>query len=159
MSEELKNEKVIKEVKQEEKTVGVKKEDHKINPPRATVRVILKNTAGKDMKEEDYFFGGVAPKTFNIVCGLPVVREDLIEVFHKVFKESENFLFYKSPIKEVYIIVIPLKNATTVGAENDSPEGDFQKHSISFLSEGSVNLDTLKAKLQRILTFVKFTDR
>ena len=121
-------------------------------------KAILKNTIGKELNEKDYFFGGVAPATFNKVCGIPVDREDLIEVFDRVFDKSDNFLFYKSLNKEVYIVIIPLKNSTTVGVENDSVEGDFQKHAISFIGEGSVNLDTLKLKLQRIKTFVKNVD-
>ena len=111
------------------------------------------------MKEEDYFYKGKALPSFNKVCGMPVDREDLLTIFNKTFKLEDNFLFYKAVNKEVYIIIVPLKYSSTVGEFNDSIEGDFQKHAISFINEGSVNADTLKAKLKRIVPFVKFTDR
>ena len=68
-------------------------------------------------------------------------------------------MFYKQADKEVYLVIIPIKNATTIGDFNNSFEGDFQKHAISFLNEGSVNLDTLRQKLEKINKFVKYTDR
>jgi hypothetical protein len=121
--------------------------------------ILLRNTAGKEMKEADYFFGGTAPAGFESTCGKPVDREDLVEVFDKVFNPSDNILFYKQADREVYLVIIPIKYATTIGDFNNSFEGDFQKHAISFLNEGSVNLDTLKQKLQRINKFVKYSDR
>lgn len=121
--------------------------------------IILKNTSGKDVDEKDYFFGGKALPSFNAVCGKPVDREDLLEIFDKVFDPSLNFLFYKALNKEVYIVIIPIKNSSTIGEFNNSIEGDFQKHAISFINEGSVNLETLKLKLKRIEGFVKYTDR
>ena len=128
-------------------------------PKKVEKKIILKNTLGKEMSEEDYFFGGKAPSSFEGTCGLPVEREDLIETFNKVFKPTDNILFYKQKDKEVYLIIIPLKYSTSVGESNDSVEGNFQFHAISFLNEGSVNLDTLKMKLNRITKFVKYTDR
>ena len=121
--------------------------------------LVLKNTLGKEVDEADYFFGGKAPNSFEGTCGKPVEREELLEVFNKVFKPSDNFLFYKSLDKEVYLVIVPIKYSTTIGDYNNSIEGDFQKHAISFLNEGSVNLDTLKLKLKRIPPFCKFTDR
>lgn len=142
-----------------------KKEDMVVEPVAAKTPaksakkvVIIKNVSGKEMDAEDYFFNGKAPSTFNDVCGLPVEREDLVSVFNKVFNVKDNYLFYKTIDKEVYIIIVPLKNSTTVGAHNDSIDGDFQKHAISFISEGSVNPDTLKLKLKRILAFTKSVD-
>lgn len=120
---------------------------------------IIKNTSGKEVIEADYFFNGIVPNDFVKNCGKPVDREDLIGVFNKVFKPEDNILFYKQPDKEVYIIIIPIKYATTIGESNNSINGDFQKHAISFLNEGSVNLDTLKTKLTKISKFVKYTDR
>lgn len=126
---------------------------------------ILKNTSGKGVDESDYFYSekdpghGKAPAGFQQSCGKPVDREDLLTVFNKVFKPEDNILFYKQPEKEVYVVIVPIKYSASVGAHNGSMEGDFQKHAISFLNEGSVNLDTLKMKLQRIVPFVKYTDR
>jgi len=120
---------------------------------------ILRNTSGKEVPEADYFFNGVVPAGFKGTCGNPVDREDLIGVFNKVFKPEDNMLFYKQSDKEVYLIIIPIKYSTIIGEFNNSLEGDFQKHAISFLNEGSVNLDTLKLKLSRISKFVKYTDR
>jgi len=122
-------------------------------------KTILKNTSGKEVPEADYFFGGKAPTSFEKYCGKPVDREDLIAVFNKIFKPEDNFLFYKEVDKEVYLIITPLKYSTTVGVEQNSVEGDFQKHAISFINDGSVNLDTLKLKLSRIPKFCKFGDR
>jgi len=120
--------------------------------------VILKNTSGEDMDVNDYFYNGVVPPSFNAICGKPVDREDLVEIFNKIFDPKYNFLFYKTIDKEVYIIIIPLKYSLSVGKDNESLDGDFQKHAISFITEGSVNGDTLKTKLRRILGFVKLGD-
>lgn len=122
-------------------------------------KIILKNTSGKEVDIEDYFFGGVVPPGFKKDCGVPVDREELLTVFNRVFKPEDNILFYKQVDKEVYLIIIPIKYSTTIGEYNNSTIGDFQKHAISFLNEGSVNLDTLKMKLNRIVKFVKYTDR
>lgn len=127
-------------------------------------KIILKNTRGEDMKEKDYFFaktdkGGIAPPYFNKVCGFPVDREDLLEVFNRIFDPKENILFYKTQNKEVYVVIIPIKNSTVIGDFNDSMDGDFQKHALSFINEGSVNLDTFKMKLKRILPFVKMSEK
>jgi hypothetical protein len=126
---------------------------------KSKVKPILKNTLGKEVEEEDYFFGGEAPVWFNKVCGMPVDREDLLEVFNKAFNPKDNFLFYKTVNKEVYVIIVPLKYSSNVSPDNDSMKGDFQKHAISFINEGSVNIDTLKTKLKKILPFVDFKDR
>lgn len=135
----------------------------KVGSKKAEKKVVLKNTLGKEVKEADYFFSkeedGKAPAGFQSTCGAPVEREDLLEVFNKIFKPEDNILFYKAIDKEVYIIIIPLKYSSSVSAENESLEGDFQKHAISFVQDGSVNIDTLKMKLKRIIPFVKFTDR
>jgi len=120
---------------------------------------ILRNVLGKEVPEADYFYKGIIPAGFEGTCGKPVDREELVEVFNKVFKPSDNILFYKQADKEVYIIIIPIKYSIEVGDSNDSLDGAFQKHAISFLSEGSVNVDTLRQKLDRINKFVKYTDR
>lgn len=131
---------------------------------KAKKQPILKNVEGKDMKPEDYFYAegdskAVTPVSFNDVCGLPVTREDLIETFNNVFKPEDNVLFYKTIDKEVYIVIIPIKYSTTVGRMHESINGDFQKHAISFIAEGSVNITTFQAKLKRILPFVNFVAR
>ena len=119
---------------------------------------ILRNVLGKEVREADYFYKGVVPPGFKETCGEPVYREDLVSVFHRVFKPRHNILFYKQIDKEVYIVIIPIKNSVSIGDFNDSVDGDFQKHAISFLNEGSVNVDSLKQKLERINKFVKYTD-
>jgi hypothetical protein len=120
---------------------------------------ILKNTSGKEVSEDDYFFEGKVPSGFVGTCGKPVDREDLLDVFNKIFDPVDNFLFYKALDKEVYLVIVPIKNSTTIGEFNNSFAGDFQKHAISFLNEGSVNVDTLRAKLKRIVPFCKFTNK
>ena len=121
--------------------------------------IIIKNTLGKEVPASDYFYKGVIAPGFEGTAGKPVDREELIEVFHKVFKPKDNILFYKQSDKEVYLVIIPIKYATAVGEAEDSIEGDFQKHAISFLNEGSVNLDTMRQKLERVNKFVKYSDR
>ena len=117
------------------------------------------NTSGKEVKKEDYFFGGIMLPSFEKTCGNPVDREDLLDVFNKVFKPEDNILFYRQADKEVYIVIIPIKYSTAIGENNNSIVGDFQKHALSFLNEGSVNLESLRGKLERIQTFVKYNDR
>ena len=136
----------------------IKKEEVKATKKTAK-KLVIKNSVGKEVDEVDYFFGGKAPTSFEASCGLPVDREDLLEVFNKVFKPEDNILFYKAKDKEVYIVIIPIKFSSSVGVDYNSIEGDFQKHAISFITEGSVNLETLKMKLKRIVPFIKFTDR
>jgi len=134
-------------------------ENNPLPAAKPVKKVVLKNTIGEEVSEADYFFGGKAPSSFEASCGYAVDREDLLEVFNKVFNPKDNILFYKARDKEVYLVIIPIKYSSTVGEHNNSTEGDFQKHAISFLTEGSVNLDTLKLKLKRIVPFVKFSDR
>ena len=122
-------------------------------------KVLLMNTSGKEVKQKDYFFEGVMLPSFEKTCGKAVDREDLLEVFNKVFKPEDNILFYRQLDKEVYIIIVPIKYSTSIGENNNSITGDFQKHALSFLNEGQVNLESLRSKLERIKTFVKYTDR
>jgi hypothetical protein len=133
--------------------------EKKPKAPAGPKHSILKNVAGDEVPEEDYFFNGKIPPGFAATCGKPVDREDLITVFNKIFKPTDNILFYKAFDKEVYIVIIPIKYSTTVGEDHSSVDGDFQKHAISFLTEGSVNMDTLTLKLKRIIPFVKYSDR
>lgn len=164
-------------IEQKEKQIEQNKEEARIKAIEAKKaeadkkksKLILRNIDGEDVDEKDYFITGqvenpvtklketiTAPASFNQICGMPVDREDVLEVFRKVFGESASeFLFYKKNYSEIYIIIIPLRRATVVGAAEDNLPGDFQKHAISFIGEGSVNLDTLKLKLRKILTFLK----
>ncbi len=128
--------------------------------------VILKDVDGDDVDQADYFFpraedekvgdkvlkptDQTAPVYFNKICGLPVDRDELIEIFLQFFPRSKGFLFYKARDKEVYLVIVPLKYATTITKANESRPGDFQRHALSFISEGSVNVDSLKLKFQRI---------
>ena len=130
-------------------------------------KVILKDVDGQDVDQADYFFprledeklpdGKVlkkttetAPEYFNKMCGMPVDDPDLINEFVKHFPRSKGFLFYKQRRQELYLVIVPLKYATTVNRSNESRPGDFQRHALSFINEGSVNLDSLKLKLARI---------
>ena len=142
---------VVEEVKEEVKEV---KEEVK---KKETAN--LRNTSGTPVEDKDYFYGGVVPPGLKTTCGNPVDREDLVAVFNKVFKPEDNILFYKQSDKEVYLIIVPIKYSTSIGEHNNSILGDFQKHAISFINEGSVNLDTLRLKLERIKKFVNYSDR
>lgn len=122
-------------------------------------KTILKDVNGEEVDEKDYFWpaknkdtGEVtyAPDYFQKYNGDPVTREDMLAVFNKIFSPSEGFLFYKDRNSELYLVIVPLKYAASVGEENNSIGHDFQKHAISFLNEGSVNLDTLRRKLIQI---------
>lgn len=129
--------------------------------------IILKNVFGEDVDPDDYFFkgknskgeivGGV-PSYFNRIVGFPVDREDLIVEFNRIFKPELNFLFYKQRDKELYLIIVPLKHAHTIGGPNESMPGDFQKHAISFITEGSVNVESLRMKLSRVFSTIKIND-
>ncbi len=122
-------------------------------------KIVLKNTLGEEVPQSDYFYSesanDAAPSFFTESYGYPVDREDLLGVFNKVFKPKDGMLFYKSKDKEVYIVIVPLKHASTVGASHNSVEGEFQKHALSFISEGSVNLDTLRNKLTRVASTIR----
>lgn len=122
-------------------------------------KTVLFNTLGEEVPVEDYFYKGVVSAGFESTCGKPVDREDLVTVFNKVFKPADSILFYRQLDKEVYLVIVPIKYATTVGESNNSVDGDFQKHAISFLNEGSVNLDTMRQKLEKVNKFVKYSDR
>lgn len=135
-------------------SVGTAKKSEEKRP-----KVSVFNTSGKEVPTTDYFYKGIVPAGFEGTCGKPVERGDLLDVFNKVFKPEDNILFYKQVDKEVYLIIIPLKYSVSVGEAEDSLDGDFQKHAISFLNEGSVNTDTLRQKLERITSFVKYRDR
>ncbi len=125
-------------------------------------KIILKNTLGEEVSQKDYFYSTkgkeTAPPYFHDVCGQPVEREDMLTVFNKIFKPKDGILFYKAMDKEVYIIIVPLKHSSIVGAQHNSVDGEFQKHAISFVSEGSVNLDTLKNKLTRVSSTIKIAE-
>lgn len=151
-------ENIEKKVEETKEPVAAKKTA--AAPKKVEVKkVSLKNTSGKEVPADEYFYKGVFPSGFEGTCGKPVEREDLLDVFNKVFRPSDNILFYKQNDKEVYLIIVPLKYSDSVGERHDSMDGDFQKHAISFLNEGSVNLDTLRQKLERITKFVKYNDR
>ncbi len=134
-----------------------KKEDEK----KKKVKIVLKNTLGEEVPQTDYFFSkdgeDKAPGYFVDVCGYPVDREDMLTVFNKIFKPKDGILFYKTKDKEVYVVIVPLKHSSVVGASHNSVDGDFQKHAISFIAEGSVNLDTLRNKLTRVSSTIKIS--
>lgn len=123
----------------------------------------IKNTKGEEVPVENYFFAPagekpIAPPFFNKSVGLPVDREDLIEIFNKIFKPEDNFVFLKSMNKEVYGVLIPLK-FTKISNQEDSVLGEFQYHAISFVLDGSVNISKLISKLKEISTRIDYKDR
>lgn len=133
--------------------------------------LVLKDVDGDDVDQSEYFFPRevrevqkdavgkeiilepteeTAPIYFNKSCGYPVDREELIEEFVRNFPRKKGFLFYKLRDKEVYLVIVPLAYATRISRANESRPGDFQRHALSFIQEGSVNVDSLRLKLQRI---------
>lgn len=143
----------------------LKENEAKAKEAEKNKMVIIKDVFGDDVDEADYFYGknkdtgeegdGKAPSYFNKQCGMPVDREDLIVVFNRVFKPQYHFLFYKLRDREVYLVIVPLKHAHTIGGANESMPGDFQRHALSFIQEGSVNPESLRMKLERVLSTVK----
>jgi len=172
--EDVKEEELDKLIEEADAKIALEKEQDKIAKDNAKKaadeekkkQIILKDVDGDDVDQAEYFFprltdetidGKVykatdqtAPTWFNRTCGLPVDREELIEVFNLHFPKKKGFLFYKKRDSEVYLVIVPLKYATTISKSNESRPGDHQRHAISFLAEGSVNLDSLKMKLGRI---------
>ncbi len=153
---------------------GQEKEEARINKANARKleeeakkhTVILQDIDGDDVDQADYFFprtekekigdkvfevtDQTAPVFFNKDCGMPVDRDELKEVFLQFFPRAKGFLFYKARDREVYLVIVPLRYATTINRQNESRPGDFQRHALSFIAEGSVNVDSLKLKLARI---------
>lgn len=160
---------LLDQEKQEEK---IRKENEKKAAEHAKKHIlVLRDVDGDDVDQSEYFFprevketvkdasnkdvvleptDQTAPFYFNQSNGYPVDREELIEEFVKHFPRSKGFLFYKKRESEVYIIIVPLKYATRINRSNDSRPGDFQRHALSFIQEGSVNVDSLRLKLARI---------
>ncbi len=129
---------------------------------KKAVKIVLKNTLGEEVAQSDYFFSpdgsDTAPHYFHEVCGYAVDREELLAVFNKVFKPKDGMLFYKAKDKEVYLIIVPIKHSSVVGHAHNSVPGDFQKHALSFISEGSVNVDTLRMKLVRVASTIRIAE-
>ncbi len=155
LAKDLEEKKRLEEAEKKAEAARVKKELEN----KKKIKITLKNTLGEEVDWADYFFStkgeNTVPTYFTDVCGYPVDREDLLGVFNKVFKTKDGLLFYKTKDKEVYIVIVPLKHSSTVGAAYDSIDGEFQKHALSFISEGSVNLDTLRNKLIRVASTIK----
>lgn len=152
-------------VEKEAQVVEVQK--HDLSFEKITVEPqILKNTRGENVDVKDYFYAkpgetAIAPNFFNKACGLPVnplERPELIEIFDKTFKPQDNFVFLKARDKEVYSVLIPLKY-TDINSQEDCILGDYQLHAISFIPDGSVNFDKLKAELKKIATMIKYDSR
>ncbi len=126
---------------------------------KKSVKIVLKYTLGEEVVQSDYFFSpdgsDTAPSYFHEAFGYPVDREELLAVFNKVFKPKDGILFYKARDKEVYLVIVPIKHSSIVGPAHNSVPGDFQKHALSFIADGSVNVDTLRTKLNRVATTIK----
>lgn len=164
-TEETSEEELDGLIKDAEAKAELEKEQEKIklaNEKKAReqdkkAKIVLRNTSLEDMDQKDYFYPDLenkqvdtAPSFFNKICGLPVEYEELVEVFDNIFPKKKGFLFYKVQGKELYLVIVPRKYATTVGKENDSQPGDFQKHALSFIGEGSVSVESLKQKLTKV---------
>ena len=157
-------EKFIEQTKKEDEIKAKEVQDAKDKAKKNSF--VLRDVDGDDVDQAEYFFARTeeevinkttykpstktAPAYFNMTCGFPVDREDLIEAFKLHFPTKKGFLFYRLRDKEVYLIIVPLKYATTISKSNESRPGDFQRHALSFIGEGSVNVDSLKMKLARI---------
>lgn len=165
-------------IEQKQKQVDQDKEEEKIRKAQEKKaaeearkhQIVLRDVDGDDVDQAEYFYPRLvketvktasgektleptdqtAPVYFNKECGVPVDDPDLIDVFVQFFPRSKGFLFYKTRGKELYLVIVPLKYATTISAANESRPGDFQRHALSFIAEGSVNIDSLKLKLARI---------
>lgn len=143
------------------------------NEAKPTKPLVLKNTSGEEMDPVNYFYpfqvddeksgnkagDVIIPPYFNKTCGMPVEREDLVEVFNEIFNPEDGFLFYKTMDKEVYVVIIPIQFSTEIGTKFNSQPCDYQKHSISFIVEGSANVDTLRAKLKRVANSIHYTNK
>lgn len=169
-----KEDELDKMIEQKQEIAGQQREEARIakaNEKKAAEEarkgvVVLQDIDGDDVDQGDYFFprtekekigekeldvtDQTAPVYFNKICGYPVDREELIEAFLQFFPRAKGFLFYKARDREVYLVIVPLKYATTISRANESRPGDFQRHALSFIGEGSVNVDSLKIKLARI---------
>lgn len=155
LAKDLEEKRKVEETEKKLAEERAKREEEK----KKKVKIVLKNTLGEEVPQTEYFYSksgkDSAPLFFTDSYGYPVDREDLLGVFNKVFKPKDGMLFYKARDKEVYIIIVPLKHSSTVGTGHDSIDGEFQKHAISFISEGSVNLDTLRNKLMRVASTIR----
>lgn len=161
---------ILDQQKQEEKIRQTQEE--KAAKEAKKDRLILKDVDGDDVEQSEYFWpreevqpilnargekigelpvtDKTAPAHFNGTCGYPVDREELIEEFVRFFPRRKGFLFYKKRDSEVYLVIVPRKYAKTISRANESRAGDFQFHAMSFINEGSVNIDSLRVKLERI---------
>ncbi len=155
LAKDLEAKKKVEEAEAKAAADRKKKEEDK----KKKIKIVLKNTLGEEVPQSDYFYSAdgsdTAPSYFHEVCGYPVDREELTTVFNRVFKPKDGILFYKSKDKEVYLIIVPIKHSSIVGPAHNSVPGDFQKHAISFITEGSVNVDTLRTKLARVATTIR----
>ena len=141
-----------------EKKVAAKKVVTTTTPTPVSVKkekeLKIYDTSGNEMDPVDYFFTPegeetIVPPYFTQMCGDPVDREDLVKEFDKVFDGEHKFLFYKVRNKEIYVIIVPLK-LSIINHEEDALSGEFQKHAISFIYEGGVNMDSFKRKIKQV---------
>ncbi len=150
----LNNSKKKKKDEDTNKAISIAEKKQKDEADKNKKKVSLYNTLGEKVESKDYFYStngkDTMPPYFEEVCGRPVEREDMITVFNKIFNPKHGILFYKTKDKEVYIIIVPIKHSSIVGPEHNSIDGEFQKHAISFITEGSVNIETLRNKLERV---------
>src|SRR5690606_6081808 len=124
----MSKEKAIKKVAKKVATTNEgENNEPKLKIKKPTNEIILKTLDGEDVLAENYFYKPedqelMVPTFFNKVCGKPVDREDLIEIFNKIFKPEDKFLFYKKQDREIYIVIPPMKFAD-LGPEHGSENG------------------------------------
>jgi len=117
----------------------------------------LFDTLGNQVDIRNYFYVPEGdediqiPPYFTKVYGKPVDtdREDVIGVFHKIFRKEDGFLLYKAVDKELYSVIVPIK-FSSLSPQNGSVNGETQVHAMSFISEGGVNPDSLEVVLNKI---------
>ncbi len=155
LAKDLEEKRKLEEIEKKATAARLKKEAD----DKKKIKITLKDTLGEEVDWADYFFStkgeNTVPSYFSDSYGYPVDREDLIGVFNKIFKPKDGILFYKTRDKEVYLVIVPLKHSSSVGISHNSVDGEFQKHAISFVTEGSVNLDTLRNKLLKVAGHIK----
>jgi len=156
---------VKKVAKQIVPPVDMEEQVIQVESPVVTKSYDLKlfDTLGNHVDIEDYFYAPEGdeeiqiPTYFGKVYGKPIDpdREDVLSVFHKVFKQEDKFLLYKAMDKELYSIFVPIK-FSSLSPQNGSVNGDTQVHAMSFIAEGGVNPDSLEVVLNRIARSIAY---
>lgn len=130
---------------------------------KVNVKVVdpkLRNTRGETVDVKDYFYApegqiAIAPPYFSKSCGTVCEREDLVQAFESIFKPEDNFILLKDQYKEVYGVLVPL-SYTKIGPKENSIIGDYMYHAVSFVSEGSANMEMFISFLKKVARMYKY---